>query len=352
METTEMYEKVREHYSSASRMTSVKYGETVAKSFGYSAEELANIPQDANLGLSCGNPVAIASLKEGETVIDLGSGAGFDVFLVAKKVGPSGRAIGVDMNDDMLARAERIKSTQPASYGPTSHISFVKSNITSIDLPSETADCIISNCVINLVPDAEKPAVFREMHRLLKPGGRVAVSDILAKKPLSEELKRDVALYVGCVAGASQVAEYERWLGEAGFQDVMIVDTHADLNVYLETNEDGERKGLCCMPAAAPPGSEPAAAAGCCPPKSEEPKASGGCCPPKSEEPKASGGCCPPKSAEPKASGGCCPPKSAEPKASGGCCAPTTTTIPATPLLATTDLNEWVASYKIFAVKS
>ncbi|KAH6854756.1 S-adenosyl-L-methionine-dependent methyltransferase [Chaetomium sp. MPI-CAGE-AT-0009] len=249
MDSSKIYDEVREHYSSASRSTSVKYGEAVAKSFGYSANELANIPEDANLGLSCGNPLAIASLKEGETVIDLGSGAGFDIFLASGKVGPSGRAIGIDMNEDMLARANRIKATQPP---PTAHnITFLQANITSVPLPPETADCIISNCVINLVPRADKPAVFREMYRLLKPGGRVAVSDILAKRALPERLVADVALYVGCVAGASEVREYEGWLEGAGFSEVMIVDTGADINVYLETGEDGEKKGSCCAPAAA-----------------------------------------------------------------------------------------------------
>ncbi|KAK4141780.1 S-adenosyl-L-methionine-dependent methyltransferase [Dichotomopilus funicola] len=247
MEPSQIYDDVREHYSSAARSTRVKYGETVAKSFGYTADELTNIPQDANLGLSCGNPLAIATLKEGETVIDLGSGAGFDIFLASTKVGPSGRAIGIDMNDDMLARANRIKSTQPP---PTSHITFLKAKITSIPLPSDTADCIISNCVINLVPHADKPTVFREMYRLLKPGGRVAMSDILAKKPLPEKLREDMAMYVGCIAGASEVGEYEGWLEGVGFEEVVIVDTGADLNVYLETGDDGEAKGSCCAPAA------------------------------------------------------------------------------------------------------
>jgi ubiquinone/menaquinone biosynthesis C-methylase UbiE len=114
----------------------------------------------------------------------------------------------------MLARANRIKSTQPT---PIDHITFLQANITSVPLPSGTADCIISNCVINLVPHADKPAVFREMYRLLKPGGRVAVSDILAKMPLPERLVRDVAMYVGCIAGASQLKEYEGWLEEVGF---------------------------------------------------------------------------------------------------------------------------------------
>jgi ubiquinone/menaquinone biosynthesis C-methylase UbiE len=114
----------------------------------------------------------------------------------------------------MLARAAKIKATHPSS----NTITFLKANITSVPLPPSTADCIISNCVINLVPVADKPAVFHEMHRLLKPGGRVAVSDILAKKPLPEKLRRDVAMYVGCIAGASEVKEYETWLGEAGFK--------------------------------------------------------------------------------------------------------------------------------------
>ncbi|AEO63739.1 uncharacterized protein THITE_2132530 [Thermothielavioides terrestris NRRL 8126] len=249
MDSSKIYDQVREHYSSASRGTSVKYGETVAKSFGYSAEELASIPKDANLGLSCGNPLALASLKEGETVLDFGSGAGFDIFLAAPKVGPSGRAIGIDMNDDMLARANHILNTQHPNL--PANITFLKANITAVPLPPDTADCIISNCVINLVPPADKPAVFREMHRLLRPGGRVAVSDILARRPLPDALRADMALYVGCVAGASQVVEYERWLEEAGFRDVMIVDTGADLNVYWETREDGEKKGKCCAPTGA-----------------------------------------------------------------------------------------------------
>ncbi|KAK4135034.1 NAD(P)-binding protein [Trichocladium antarcticum] len=287
-DSTEIYEQVREHYSSASRATNTKYGEAVAKSFGYSADELSSIPQDSNLGLSCGNPLAIASLKEGETVIDLGSGAGFDVFLAAPKLGPTGRAIGIDMND--------IKATHPSA----ATITFVKANITSVPLPDATADCIISNCVINLVPDADKPTVFGEMHRLLKPGGRIAVSDILAKKPLPDRLRRDVAMYVGCIAGASEVGLYERWLAEAGFKDVVIVNTGADLNVYLETGEDGERKD---------------GATGCC---------------------------------GPPQTGGCAPPAPAAP-ASSGCCAPA---VPAGVVDEKTDLNEFVGSYKIFAVKN
>lgn len=246
--TEQIYAQVREHYSSASRTAAPKYAESVAKSFGYSEDELSNIPEDANLGLSCGNPLAITSLKEGETVIDLGSGAGFDIFLASTKIGSSGRAIGVDINDEMLARAEKIKASRGSSV---SNVTFIKGNITSVPLPDVTADLIISNCVINLVPYEEKNLVFKEMYRLLKPGGRVAVSDILAKKPLPDQLRKDVAMYVGCIAGAAEVADYQNWFREAGFKDSVITDTQADLNVYLDTNEDGAKKsGDCCGPVA------------------------------------------------------------------------------------------------------
>lgn len=170
----------------------------------------------------------------------------------------------------MLARANEIK----AKHNKT-NVSFVEAQITDMSaIPSGTADCIISNCVINLVPEDEKPLVFREMHRLLKPGGRIAVSDILAKKPLPERLRANMALYVGCVSGASLVGQYERYLREAGFEDagVAIRDDGADLNVYLETNPDGTRTAggtggnLCCNPSI--PSASPApAASSCCPSK-------------------------------------------------------------------------------------
>ncbi|KAM7214081.1 S-adenosyl-L-methionine-dependent methyltransferase [Rhypophila decipiens] len=292
--TSQIYAKVSEHYSAASKTTSVKYGETVAKSFGYTEEELANIPEGANLGLSCGNPLAITSLREGETVVDLGSGAGFDVFLASTKVGPTGKAIGIDMNDDMLSRANKIKESKGQS---AENVSFVKGVITEIPLEAGTADCIISNCVINLVPEADKPLVFKEMHRLLKPGGRIAVSDILAKQPLPEKLRNDIAMYVGCIAGASQVSEYEKYLGDAGFTNVIIADTKSDLNVYLDTNDDGTKKttdNSCCAPTTS-----------CC---------AGTSC---SDTPAAKD-----------------------------------SAAPSTEDLAKTDLNDYVGSYKIYAVKN
>ncbi|KAH8748365.1 S-adenosyl-L-methionine-dependent methyltransferase, partial [Hyaloscypha sp. PMI_1271] len=185
------------HYSALARENNTRNAEhikKVAESFGYSAEDLAGIPEEANLGVSCGNPLAVAGLKAGETVIDLGSGAGFDVFQAARKVGPIGLSIGVDMSQDMLSRAEKN-----ASKASITNVKFVLSPITKIPLESESANCIISNCVINLLQQDEKPVCFGEVYRLLKPGGRLAVSDILAKKEFTEELKSDMGLYVGCI---------------------------------------------------------------------------------------------------------------------------------------------------------
>ncbi|KAK0762964.1 hypothetical protein N5P37_004490 [Trichoderma harzianum] len=227
MNVQDIYAEVGKRYSAAAGGVEARYADSVAKAFGYTKEELSDIPQDANLGLSCGNPLAIATLREGETVIDLGSGAGFDVFLAARKVGESGRVIGVDMNEDMLKKAEALK----ASWGQK-NVEFVQSQITRIALEDGIADCIISNCVVNLVPEEEKQLAFNEMFRLLKPGGRVAISDILAKGPLPDAIKKSMALYVGCIAGASEVGMYQKYLKEAGFNGIVIQDSGNDLNVY------------------------------------------------------------------------------------------------------------------------
>ncbi|KXJ84768.1 ubiE/COQ5 methyltransferase [Microdochium bolleyi] len=237
MNADKIYGSVQDRYTAAARGVDQGYSHSVAKSFGYTEEELANIPKAANLGLSCGNPTAIASLREGETVIDLGSGAGFDAFLAASKVGPTGTVYGVDMNKDMITRANKSRAETHRD-----NVSFVESKITNIPLQSGIADCIISNCVINLVPAEEEQLAFNEMFRLLKPGGRLAISDILLKQALPESLQSCVALYTGCVAGASQVADYEKYLQAAGFHEVLITDTNADLNVYLETDVDGTTK--------------------------------------------------------------------------------------------------------------
>ncbi|PTB62133.1 NAD(P)-binding protein [Trichoderma citrinoviride] len=230
MSAQDIYAEVGKRYSAAAEGVEAQYASSVAKAFGYSVEELSDIPQSANLGLSCGNPLAMATLREGETVVDLGSGAGFDVFLAANKVGPKGRVIGVDMNEDMLRKAEELK----ASSGKH-NVEFVKSQITHIALEDGIADCIISNCVVNLAPEEEKQLVFNEIFRLLKPGGRVAISDILAKSALPEKIRKSMALYVGCIAGASQVGMYRKYLREAGFHGVVIQDTGNDLNVYHRT---------------------------------------------------------------------------------------------------------------------
>ncbi|PVH67430.1 NAD(P)-binding protein [Cadophora sp. DSE1049] len=213
MESKEIYDQVNKRYGSIDKSSTGRYEQTVAKAFGYTEEELAGIPEDANLGLSCGNPHALAKLREAETVIDLGSGAGFDVFTAAKRVGPSGKTIGVDMNKNMIEKANVNKAKTNAE-----NVEFIEGAITSIPLPDNTADCIISNCVINLVPAAEKQLAFNEMYRLLKPGGRVAISDILARKELTKDMKKNIALYVGCISGASQVSEYEAYLKKAGFR--------------------------------------------------------------------------------------------------------------------------------------
>jgi SAM-dependent methyltransferase len=211
----------------------------IAQAFGYSAEELASIPAEANMGLSCGNPTATANLRPGEVVVDLGSGGGLDVFLAAKRVGPTGKAIGIDMTPAMLERARASAKKQGLS-----NVEFHESTIDKLPLPDSSVDCVISNCVINLAPD--KGAVLREIARVLKPGGRVAVSDIALKKPLPPEIENDLFAYVGCIAGAVLVEDYVRALRAAGFSDVEVIDTKKDLNAYGEV----EGQAGCCSPPA------------------------------------------------------------------------------------------------------
>ena len=227
----------------------------VAEAFGYTPEELASIPAEANMGLSCGNPTATANLREGEVVLDLGSGGGLDVFLAAQKVGPTGKAIGVDMTPEMidLARRNEARANDGKGYD---NVEFHLANIDDLPLADGSVDCVVSNCVINLASD--KKAVFREIARVLKPGGRVAVSDIALKQPLPAELSEDVMAYVGCIAGAIQIEEYRRGLIEAGFSDVQVIETGSDLNSYSKI----ENQSGCCSPAA----SEVASNGGCCAP--------------------------------------------------------------------------------------
>jgi len=210
----------------------------VAEAFGYTAEELRSIPAEANMGLSCGNPTATAHIKRGEVVVDLGSGGGLDVFLASRMVGPEGRAIGIDMTPAMIERARAN-----AAAGGYTNVEFYQSTIDRIPLPDASVDCVISNCVLNLAPD--KPAVFREIARVLKPGGRLAVSDIALKHELPEAVAESMAAYVGCIAGAIQIDDYRAGLLAVGFEHVEIVDSGADLNAYAKM----ENQSGCCSPA-------------------------------------------------------------------------------------------------------
>jgi SAM-dependent methyltransferase len=241
MSDLKIVDQVREKYAAvaASTLSSDHAGvHAVAKAFGYSPEELASIPAEANMGLSCGNPTATAHLKPGEVVVDLGCGGGLDVLLAAPKVGPSGKAIGIDMTPEMIERAKAN-----AVRAGVTNVAFHLAAIDRLPLLDASVDCIISNCVINLAPD--KPAVFCEMHRVLKPGGRVAVSDIALKKPLPDEIRQDIMAYVGCIAGAILIGDYERQLREAGFAAVQVIDTGKDLNAYAEV---GGTSACCSAP--------------------------------------------------------------------------------------------------------
>lgn len=224
---------------------------SVAQAFGYSAEDLASLPPQANMGLSCGNPVALAGLREGEVVVDLGCGGGLDVLLAAKRVGPTGKAIGIDMTPDMIARAKA-----GAAQVGAAHVEFHLAQIDQLPLPDASVDCVISNCVINLVPD--KSRVFHEILRVLKPGGRLVVSDIALKQPLPEEVVHDVQAYVGCIAGAIPISDYERLLREAGFEAVVVQDAGANLNAYAQAGASGCcSSGPCCSPENTAPESSP-----------------------------------------------------------------------------------------------
>jgi arsenite methyltransferase len=186
-----------------------------ARTLGYSAEEIAAVPEGANLGLGCGNPVAIAGLRPGQTVLDLGSGAGFDAFLAARAVGPAGRVIGVDMTPEMIAKARAN-----AQKGGYAQVEFRLGEIEALPVADASVDVILSNCVINLCPD--KRPVYREAFRVLRPGGRIAVSDVVAREALPEETKRDLALHSGCLAGATLRSELEAMLRDAGFIGISI----------------------------------------------------------------------------------------------------------------------------------
>jgi arsenite methyltransferase len=188
---------------------------TDATDLGYSAEDTAAAPEAANLGLGCGNPLAITSLTEGQVVLDLGSGAGFDCFLAARAVGKTGRVIGVDMTHEMLGKAR--ENSQKNGFA---NVEFRLGEIEALPLADNSVDVIISNCVINLSP--EKQRVFNEAFRVLKPGGRLAVADMVATALLPDDIKADWAAYTGCMSGASQITELERMLRASGFKNIKI----------------------------------------------------------------------------------------------------------------------------------
>lgn len=272
MSQEKITDAVRNKYAAVavSNLSSEQEGvRAVAEAFGYTREELASIPAEANMGLSCGNPTATANLKPGQVVVDLGSGGGLDVFLAAQKVGPTGKAIGIDMTEEMvnLARRNAAAANGGAGYA---NVEFHLATIDKLPLPDSSVDIVISNCVINLAPD--KNAVFAEIARVLKPGGGLAVSDIVLKKELPAELGENALAYVGCIAGAITIDEYMKGLQDAGLSHVEIIDAGSDLNAYAKA----ENTSGCCSPAEAAPvqiGGAPAAevATGCCIPEATTP---------------------------------------------------------------------------------
>ena len=229
MKEAEIKKVVREGYAqiakkqssccapSSSCCDSTNLAEDISRKIGYSGEDLKSVPEDANLGLGCGNPVAVASLAEGEAVLDLGSGAGFDCFLAANRVGKLGKVIGVDMTPEMIDKAR-----ENARKGGYENVEFRLGEIENLPLADNSVDVVISNCVINLSPD--KARVFQEAFRVLKPGGRLMVSDITLLKELPDFIRDSIAAYIGCISGALMKNEYINVIGQAGFQEVNIMD--------------------------------------------------------------------------------------------------------------------------------
>jgi AhpD family alkylhydroperoxidase len=256
-------EKVRTGYSQIAQQGSERRGggngccgaspsetEKLAQHVGYSMEELSALPDGANMGLSCGNPNALAALQPGEVVLDLGSGGGFDVFIAGRKVGPTGRAIGVDMTPDMLAKARKNIAAYRERSG-LNNVDFRLGEIEHLPIPDASVDVVISNCVINLSPD--KPQVWREIARVLKPGGRVAVSDLALLKPLPPAITQMVEALVGCVAGAVLVSDTERMAKEAGLVDVVLNPKAAYVDGMVDWQDPLYQKIIPHLPAGAKP---------------------------------------------------------------------------------------------------
>ena len=206
----------------------------VAKGVGYSDAELATLPEGTNLGLSCGNPTALAELKPGETVLDLGSGAGLDAFLAAQRVGPQGRAIGVDMTPEMLAKARQNAIVFKERTG-LGNVEFLQGQIEALPLPNAAVDVVLSNCVLNLSPD--QATVWKEIARVLKPGGRVSISDMVLLRPLPVEIRESVEALVGCIAGAVLVDDLRQMVADAGLVDLKLIPKEGAVEAMLPSDD-------------------------------------------------------------------------------------------------------------------
>ncbi len=220
----------------------------LASTLGYTTEELAALPEGANMGLSCGNPTAIAQLTPGQVVLDLGSGGGFDCFLAGPKVGSAGRVIGVDMTPEMLSKARRNIATYKGNTG-LNNVEFRLGEIEHLPLADSSVDVVISNCVINLSPD--KPQVWRDIARVLRPGGKVAVSDLALLKPLPEVIRQMVDALIGCVAGAVLVEEYKAMLQAAGLTDIEVTLKPEYVAAFSQFKDPLYRKIADALPAGA-----------------------------------------------------------------------------------------------------
>ncbi len=230
MRQEEIKDYVKKKYGEvAQQRTTSCCGSTTdtARNIGYSEEDLKSIPESSNMGLGCGNPVALASLKEGETVLDLGSGGGIDVFLAAKRVGAKGKVIGVDMTEEMINKARRT-----ALKNGWKNVEFRLGDIENLPVEDDSIDAVISNCVINLAPDKAK--VFQEAYRVLKLGGRIMVSDIVTEGRLSEKTRKDLASWAGCVAGALEKDQYLSLMKKTGFRNVAIVSERTSTDCCSE----------------------------------------------------------------------------------------------------------------------
>ncbi len=222
----------------------------LARAIGYATDELHGMPEGANMGLSCGNPTAIASLRPGEVVLDLGSGGGFDCFVAGPKVGEAGRVIGVDMTPDMLTKARRNIASYKAQTG-LDNVEFRLGEIENLPVADASVDVVISNCVLNLAPD--KPRVWREIARVLKPGGRVAVSDLALVMPLPESVKTDVEALIGCIAGAVLVEETRAQAAAAGLTEIRLTSKPQYINAMTDWQDPLYQKIIASLPANARP---------------------------------------------------------------------------------------------------